>query len=83
MCGRGLLVRSARICRFRHKLKKMKLSELCAMLKSYIADNASVANYEIGHADFGAVNQSSIVLHLFSFKTPTKWAVMSDEGVAY
>jgi hypothetical protein len=41
----------------------MKLSELCAMLKSYIADNETVANYEIGHADFGAVNQSSIVLN--------------------
>jgi hypothetical protein len=24
-----------------------------------------------------------LALHLFSFKTPTKWAVMSDEGVAY
>jgi hypothetical protein len=41
----------------------MKLSELCAVLKSYIADNETVANYEIGHANFGAVNQSSIVLN--------------------
>jgi hypothetical protein len=39
----------------------MKLSELCAILRDYIADNECVANYEIGHADFGAVNQSSIV----------------------
>jgi hypothetical protein len=40
----------------------MKLSELCAILKDYIADDESVANYEICHADFGAVAQSSIVL---------------------
>jgi len=26
---------------------------------------------------------SKFLLHLFSFKTPTLWAVMSGEGVAY
>jgi hypothetical protein len=40
----------------------MKLSELCAILKEYIADNDAVANYEICHADFGAMNESSIVI---------------------
>ncbi len=39
----------------------MKLSELCAILKHYIADDDSVANYKIMHADSGAVNESSIV----------------------
>ena len=41
----------------------MKLSELCAILKDYIADDDSVANYKIMHADSGAVNESSIVLN--------------------
>ncbi len=62
MCRRGLLVRSARLWRFVINLIKMKLSELCSVLKDYIADNDAVANYEICHADFGAMNESSIVI---------------------
>ena len=40
----------------------MLLSELCTILKGYIADDESVANYEIMHSDFGNINQSAIVV---------------------
>lgn len=40
----------------------MLLSELCAILKGYIADDDSVENYEIRHANFGAINPSAIVV---------------------
>ena len=26
------------------------------------------------------INSNNLILHLFSFKTPTSWAVMSEKG---
>jgi hypothetical protein len=53
----------------------MKLSEICAILKGFIADDDSVTNYSIGHAGFGAYLQSSI-----DVDERKKRIVLDDDG---
>lgn len=53
----------------------MKLSEICAILKGFIADDDSVTNYAIRHADFGAYLQSSIYVD-----ERKKQIVLDDDG---
>jgi hypothetical protein len=54
----------------------MKLSELCAILKDFIANDESVVNYEIWHAYVCNVVESAVVLYHHE-----KQIVFEEDGI--
>lgn len=56
----------------------MKLSELCAILKKFIADNESVASYEIWHTFVCNVVESFIMVYHYK-----KQIIFEEDGFGH